>query len=78
MAEGRSRVAWRHTSAVLVFLAEPNRDRKKYPRPFTAGNFDPHSREFMRLGNVSRQRVSVDQLAGEIVGEAERRYGRRK
>lgn len=41
MAEGRSRAAWSHTSAVMALLANCNRDARRRPRPYTAEDFFP-------------------------------------
>lgn len=43
MVEGRSRVAWSHTSAVLCLLA--NIHRGKGQTAYTPADFDPHRRE---------------------------------
>ncbi len=42
MADGRSREAWNHTSALLAMLANLHRDRKK--RPLQPADFHPYAR----------------------------------
>lgn len=42
MAEGRSKVAWSHTSAVLALIANVNRDPKR-STPFKPDDFNPHA-----------------------------------
>ncbi|HSV28100.1 MAG TPA: hypothetical protein VLL76_01040 [Candidatus Omnitrophota bacterium] len=44
MAEARSQAAWEHTSALLAFLAEPHRDRRRRGRPYRPSDFNPHLR----------------------------------
>ena len=58
MAEGRSREAWEHTSAILAMMANVNRS-KSTSRKFSPLDFDPYRREKKRdaqrqtnVGNV--------------------------
>ena len=47
MAEGKSKDAWQHTSAILALVANVNRDPKK-TKSFKPSDFNP------TLGNTSR------------------------
>ncbi len=47
MAEGKSREAWDHTSAVLAMIANVNR-MKKTSRKFSPLDFDPYRAEKKR------------------------------
>ena len=42
MAEARGRDNWAHTSALMMIVANVNRDPKK-GRPFTPADFDPYA-----------------------------------
>lgn len=68
MAEGRERAGWQHTSAILAFLAEPHRDRKKRSRPFRPADFNPYAGGRKRRGGISR-----DRFIGGVVAEGEKR-----
>jgi hypothetical protein len=72
MAEGRSRMLWDHTSALIWITAEINRDRKKRPTPYSPADFHRHL-----LGSKrDRAHVSVEQLTDEIMMVAESKLGR--
>lgn len=64
MAEGRSRAAWGHTSAVLAMLANCHRDPKK-TRPYRAAQFNPHADGGVR--RKGRGPVSVERLTREML-----------
>lgn len=65
MAEGRSRVAWGHTSSVLCLIANVNRDPRK-SRAFTPDQFNPHRQPRRRKGKS----VTVAALADDIMSLA--------
>lgn len=71
MAEGRSRAAWSHTSALLCLLANANRNPKKQKDPFTVADFNPHAQRRRRR----RRPVTVERLARDMlkVGESRAR-----
>ncbi len=45
MAEGRQEADWAQTSLLAVLLAEPNRNKKKRSKPFTADEFNPFAKQ---------------------------------
>ena len=45
MADGRSKAAWSHTSALLCLTANAHRNPKKQPRPYKPTDFDPYGRK---------------------------------
>lgn len=51
MAEGRSRDAWAHTSAVLAMLFNVNRDPRK-SKALMPSDFDPHSTTQSRSNRI--------------------------
>lgn len=52
MAEARRNEQWDHTAALLAGIAEPHRDRKKHPRPFSPMEFHPLRRPLRIPGTV--------------------------
>lgn len=68
MAEGRERANWQHTSAILAFMAEPHRDRKKRSRPFRPADFNPYC-----SGRKRRSGISRDRFIDGVVAEGEKR-----
>lgn len=55
MADGRSREAWNHTSALLAMLANVHRDRKK--RPLQPADFHPYAKA--KQGRLPKAPVSL-------------------
>lgn len=54
MAQGRADSLWDHTAEVLSLLANCHRDRKTYPKPFTATQFRPR-----RAGDKPRKETPL-------------------
>lgn len=51
-------------AAVLwVAIAEPNRNRKKHPRPFTVNDVHPFPKK-LRAGTATEEKVSMKSLRG--------------
>lgn len=64
MVEGRLKSAWSPFSHLLAQQANIHRDRKRRSKPFSASDFSPFARR-----RKSKRTISVDQLAGDILGE---------
>lgn len=62
MVEGRSIAAWWHTAALLAILANPNRDRKKHPQPYTAAELHPHFANQRKREGLPVTRDSIGML----------------
>jgi hypothetical protein len=62
MAEGRSRQAWEHTSALLSMLANVNRNPKKRSKPFSPAEFNPFGQRRRHTGPKLRMRDVKDMV----------------
>jgi hypothetical protein len=70
MADGKSRAAWSHTSAILSLIANAYRDPKKRRRPYQAREFNPHT------ARTHRRPLTVEQLTNDIMKIAKSREGK--
>jgi hypothetical protein len=42
MTDGRCRTEWQQTALLACLIANPNRDTKAHPKPFTVDEFNPY------------------------------------
>jgi hypothetical protein len=59
MAEGHDQRWWSHTSALLAQIAEPYRDSKEHPKPFSPAEFNPYGAQEPRPRGIP---LDVDAL----------------
>lgn len=64
MADGKRKDEWDRASALLAFIAEPNRNRQKHPEPFVPADFNP-------MVKRKRTTISVSELAASIGAKQE-------
>lgn len=69
MAEGSDRLLWRHTSQVMMVVANVHRDPKK-GRAFHASDFDPYAKMGRGRG-IPIRRDNIRVLKGLLPGRRE-------
>ncbi|NLW83533.1 MAG: hypothetical protein GXY41_03865 [Phycisphaerae bacterium] len=68
MAEGKSKDAWQHTSALLALIANVNRDPKR-TKPFKPSDFNPMQNNTSRPDAVVVDKENVSLLKALFTGD---------
>lgn len=72
MVDARMRVEWHHTASVMAIVAEVNRDRKRRGKPYSARDFPCPFVQGPGRPHANRKRVSVAELANDMMAIADR------
>lgn len=68
MAEGKSKDAWQHTSAILALIANVNRDPKK-TKLFKPSDFNPTLNQSSRPDGIVVDKENIALLKKMFVGD---------